>query len=100
MGAVWSTPTQVVGQGLAHIPRQWESVQTRPLATNQDLAGMPVDVMEFQSGSLPGAHSESRQHRQDRKVPYANRRATVTTREKPRDVLGLQRPGQISAPPG
>src|SRR5438128_1083597 len=100
MGTVWSTPKQVVGQGLAHIGRQREPVQSRPLAANQDLASMPIDVTKFQSSNLAGADPKSRQDRQDREVPDSNWRGAVTTRQEPHYVFGLKSPRQIAAPSG
>src|SRR5215207_2865449 len=61
---------------------------------------MPIEITESQSGNLAGADAKARQHRQDREVPYSNWRGTVTTRQKPHYVLGLQSPRQIPAPTG
>jgi hypothetical protein len=52
-------PTQVGGQGFTYIRRQRHPVVKQPLASNENFAGSPVDVLELESDHLTGAKTKT-----------------------------------------
>ena len=53
--AAGTTATQPAGYRLADIDGQWKPLVASAFAADDELAGMPVDVTEFQRGDLTGA---------------------------------------------
>ena len=51
--------TQIGGQGLAYIRRQGHPVVKQSLASNEDFASSPVDVLELESDHFSSAKTEA-----------------------------------------
>jgi hypothetical protein len=51
--------TQVGGQGFAYIRRKGHPVVKQSLASNEDFAGSPVDVLELETDHFPGAKTKT-----------------------------------------
>jgi hypothetical protein len=79
--------TQVAGQGFAYICGEGHPVVKQPLASNEDFAGSPVDVLELESDYFPGAKTKTGKQKKDGIVAAARRRATVAGLEHTVDFL-------------
>src|SRR5262249_17813693 len=68
---------QVGDERLAHVDGQRKTVPARALATDDEFAVVPVDVLELEPGHLTGPKAEPHQHREDGEVPPARERGGV-----------------------
>jgi hypothetical protein len=51
--------TEIGGQGFAYIRREGHPVVKEPLASNEDFASSPVDVLELESNHFSSAKTET-----------------------------------------
>jgi hypothetical protein len=63
---------------------------TQPLASNEDFAGSPVDVVELESDHFPGAKTKTGEQKKDGIVAAAGYGATVTSLEQTLNFPGSQ----------
>src|SRR6266576_3227338 len=83
-------PTEVGGQGFAYIRREGHPVVKQPLASNEDFASSPVDVLKLESDHFPGAKTETGKQKKDGIVAATGRRAAVASLEHTLDLLRRQ----------
>jgi hypothetical protein len=91
--------TQVGGQGFAYILRNGHPVLKQSLASNEDFAGSPVDVLEPESDHFPGAKTKTGKQKKDGVGAAAGRHATVAGIEDTFDFLRSQVLGHAGQPP-
>jgi hypothetical protein len=53
--------TQVGGQSFPYIRREGQPVVKQSLASNENFAGSPIDVLELQADHFPGAKAKTSQ---------------------------------------
>src|ERR1700687_4826336 len=69
--------TQIVDQCRTHIFRQRQSLQSLTFTAYNDLAALPVRVVQGHSKHFATAQTESSQEQQDRVIPLAGWRAAI-----------------------
>ena len=69
------------------------------LASNEDFAGSPVDVLELESDHFPGAKTKTGKQKKDGVVAAAGRHATVAGLEHTFDFLRSQELGHCGQSP-
>jgi len=82
--------TQVGSQGLADIQRHRHPIVKQPLASNEDFAGSPVNVLELESNYFSGAKTKTGKQKKDGIVAAARHRATVAGLEHTFNFPGSQ----------
>src|SRR5439155_25051918 len=60
--------SEVRHERLAHIDRQWQAIVTATLASDSDLARLPVNVTQLQAGHLGCPQAEAGQQCEDGEV--------------------------------
>ena len=91
--------TQIVGQGFADVLRQRQSLQPLTLAAHDDLAVIPVQIIQVHGEYLPTTQSESGQEQQDGIVTPARPRCAVAALEQSLNLFGRERLWQMRQPP-
>ena len=91
--------TQIVDQSRAHIFRQRQSFQSLTFAAHDDLAALPVQVVQGHGQHFAAAQTESSQEQQDRVVTLAGRSAAIAAAKQSLDLFGRERLGQVRQSP-
>jgi hypothetical protein len=91
--------SQVMNQCRTDILRQRHSLLTIAFASDNEFAGLPVEVIQCHGDHLSGSQTESRQKKQDREVALPCRTASVTAGEQSLYLLGREGRGQVRQPP-
>ncbi len=79
--------TDVVRHCLAHIQRERDSVLAVAFPVNDQLTGIPVEVLESQVRDLPRTKAEAGQQQQDGAVAAPTRGVAVTAPDEPAHLL-------------
>ena len=79
----WPVVTQIGGKRLAYIVSQWQLGRLPAFSANGDLARAPIDIVQVQTDNFAGAYAEPGEQQQDRIVPSANGRLSVTALQNP-----------------
>ena len=91
--------TQIRGQRFADIAWQRQPLNPRSLATHQQLAGAPLDVVQPQPSDLAAAHPQPHEQQQDREIPAAVGRAGITARNQRAYLISVEPARQPLKPP-
>jgi len=74
---------QIGGEGLSHVDRQGQESGLATLAANGYQALLPIDVLQVQSDHLAGPEPQPGKQQQNRVVPSADGRLSITTIQHP-----------------
>ena len=69
---------QILDQCFANVRRERQTGESLPLAADEDVTVLPVDVIKSQGDNLAGAKAEAGQQKQDRIIAFADGRPPVT----------------------
>ena len=91
--------TQIVDQRRADVRRQRQSHEPLALAADENLAPLPIQIVQGHGDDLSSAQSEARQKQQDRIVAFTDWHAAITRHEHPFDLFRRNRLGQMRKAP-
>src|SRR5580658_5591722 len=91
--------TQIVDQRHADVRRQRQSHEPLALAADENLAPLPIQIVQGHGDDLSSAQSEARQKQQDRIVAFTDWHAAITRHEHPFDLFRRNRLGQMRKAP-
>jgi len=77
-----ATASQVCSHCLADIRRYGQALEPIALASDQELARAPVEVIQAQRADLTGAQAEPNEQHQHREVPLARARPPIAGRQE------------------
>src|SRR4051794_12464339 len=77
-GTAGPVMAQIGGNGFSHVDWQGHEDGFAALAPNGYLALLPIDVLQVQSDNLAGPESKPGKQQQDRVVPSADGRLSIT----------------------
>lgn len=83
--------SQVCSQCLADVRRQRETLDAIAFASDDELTGAPIEVIESQRADLTGAQAETYEEHQDGEVSPARPRSSIARRQETLDFAGLKR---------
>jgi hypothetical protein len=78
---------QVTAEGFADVPRQGQSLDTASFAVDEQLPGVPIQVLQAQGGHLPGAQAQTGQEQHNGVIAPALRTILIDGLQQTLDVL-------------
>lgn len=83
--------SQVCSQCFADVRRQRETLDAIAFASDDELTGAPIEVIEAQPADLAGAQAETYEQHQDGEVSPTRARPSIARRHETLDFAGLKR---------
>ena len=90
---------QVAGQGFADVGRQRQAVVMASLAPHLQLAGPPIDVIEFQGDHLARPQPQAGQQENDGAITAGDGAVPLASADDPFDLFGREVLRQFGEPP-
>ena len=81
---------QVTGKRGSCLPRQRKKIPSASFATDQDSAGPPADVAQFQREDFVGSESQFCEQKQDRQIAASSGSGSVRRMQDAINLLGCQ----------
>jgi hypothetical protein len=91
LGRSGTTASQVCSDRLANVRRQRQTLDTIALASDDELAWTPVEVIETERADFTGAQAEPDEQQEHRVISPAFSRSPIAGRKEPLDLAGLER---------